>query len=494
MLDFLRLKNKTTQEIFCFVCVTIIAFLTYFNGYFKPASLFWDENYHIVSAEKYLNHTMFMESHAPLGKMLIAAGEWLFHPNDKINKSSFLKTDYIKELPAGYSFVGVRFFPVLLGALSALLFFDILRRLSKKPFLALLFSVLYLFENGLIVHSRGAMLESPLIFFMLGAVDYFILLMNKKTISVSQWLFFGLLIGLSISVQWMGATLFFLFPFLIHHNQQSVTSRLDKIINFFYYGLAVMGGALIIMLGIFYIHFSFGSQVVDNRYYETSSAYKQILRDRQTSNLIKFPVMFFDYLSYIRIYNAGIPRSDICKYPNENGTSPWVWPIGNKAINYRWEMDGKAVRYLYLIGNPVIWFVGLLGVLLAGIYVFGQLFYQLKKNDYYLDRIIKALFAVYITNMGMMIYLESKRAFYLYHYLPALVISLIIASALFFEREKKFNKNSYKFIYIFLAVICLFIIISYYFFAPFSYYLPLTKPQFQLRNWFPWWHLVPVGN
>jgi len=494
MSDFLQVKNKTIQLIFCFLCITIVSFLTYFNGYSKPASLFWDENYHIAAAEKYLNHMMFMESHAPFGKMLVAAGEWLLHPNDKIDKSSFLSTDYIKKLPSDYSFVGVRFFPVFLGMLAALLFFDILRRLSKKPFLALLLSVLYLFENGLIVHSRGAMLESPLIFFMLAAIDYFILLMYQKNITVRQWLLFGVLIGFSISIQWMGATLLLLFPFLIVHNQRNTVLFWDKVINFMFNGLIVMGGVLFIALGIFYLHFALGSRVVADKYYETSDTYKQILRDKQTSNVINFPVMFTDYLRYIQIYNAGIPRSDICKYPNENGTSPWGWPIGNKAINYRWETDGKGVRYLYLIGNPVVWLIGLLGILVAGAYVVGRHIYRLPSQDYHLDRIIKAFFAIYFIYMAMMVYLESKRAFYLYHYLPALVISLIIATALFFEREKKLDKKSIKLLYVLLTILCLLVIISYWFFAPFSYYLPLTTPQFQLRNWFPWWHLVPINN
>jgi dolichyl-phosphate-mannose--protein O-mannosyl transferase len=49
--------------------------MTYFHNYSYPPSLFWDENYHIASAEKYIQGVFFMEPHPPLGKLLIAAGE-----------------------------------------------------------------------------------------------------------------------------------------------------------------------------------------------------------------------------------------------------------------------------------------------------------------------------------------------------------------------------------------------------------------------------------
>src|SRR3954453_14595190 len=88
--------------------VIFAAYCTYFRNYWSPPDLFWDENYHIASAYKYLHQVMFMEPHPPLGKLLIVLGEYLFHPNQKIDTSSFLVTDYITALPAGFSFVGVR--------------------------------------------------------------------------------------------------------------------------------------------------------------------------------------------------------------------------------------------------------------------------------------------------------------------------------------------------------------------------------------------------
>src|SRR4051795_6992849 len=115
--------KNTVSVIFDGLLVLFISYCTYFRNYWYPANLFWDENYHIASAYKYLHQVMFMEPHPPLGKLLIALGEYLFHPNSHLDTTSFLTMDFITTLPTGFSFVGVRFFPVLFATLSAGLFF-----------------------------------------------------------------------------------------------------------------------------------------------------------------------------------------------------------------------------------------------------------------------------------------------------------------------------------------------------------------------------------
>src|SRR5437879_5125374 len=169
----MSISKQTINIILHALLVLFISYCTYFRNYWYPPNIFWDETYHIASAYKYLHQVMFMEPHPPLGKLLIALGEYLFHPNMHINITSFLTTDAIGTAPAGFSFVGVRFFPALLATLSADLFFFILYTLSKNLFLSFLFSSLYLFDNALIVHSRGAMLEGIQIFFVLAALLYF---------------------------------------------------------------------------------------------------------------------------------------------------------------------------------------------------------------------------------------------------------------------------------------------------------------------------------
>ena len=90
------IHNKTIY-IYIFAVLTI-AFFTYFHNYYEPSAVFWDENYHIASASKYLEGVMYMEPHPPLGKLFIALGEYALHPNDALNVHYFAQTDYIKKL------------------------------------------------------------------------------------------------------------------------------------------------------------------------------------------------------------------------------------------------------------------------------------------------------------------------------------------------------------------------------------------------------------
>ncbi len=85
--------NDSFKLYFYFILILLISYFTYFSGYYNPAKEFWDENYHIASAQKYIDGVAYMETHPPLGKLLIALGEVIKHPNDAIDKSPFLKTD-----------------------------------------------------------------------------------------------------------------------------------------------------------------------------------------------------------------------------------------------------------------------------------------------------------------------------------------------------------------------------------------------------------------
>src|SRR5690606_34594408 len=80
----------------------------YLSFYGQPSSLFWDENYHIASAQKYIDGTMYMEPHPPLGKLLMAASESLLGSNSDGDKSGFNRTDYITgdDLPEAMSYYG----------------------------------------------------------------------------------------------------------------------------------------------------------------------------------------------------------------------------------------------------------------------------------------------------------------------------------------------------------------------------------------------------
>jgi len=488
-----RLANKERRiEIAFIVILTLLSFLVFFYKYWNPPALFWDENYHISSAEKYMNHAFFMEAHPPLGKLFIALGEYIIHPNKNIDTASFLNTDYINNVPDNYSFAGMRFFPVLFAFLCPILFFLILHRISKNNLVSFCFSLIFILNNALIAHFRAVMLDSIQLFFILASILCFCCLLEKRSVRASSYFFLGLLSSLAISVKLNSAILLLLFPALyIKEKIVEKKGRKWQIRNFRDFPLkallSVLGLALVFCL-VWQIHFSIAKTVVDNRYYGASDAYKQILSDGKTSGLKNFVIMLRDNLKYMHNYESGVPQLDVCK-ADENGSSPLSWIIGGKSINYRWESDGTNTRYLYLQSNPAVWLIGLIGVLLSVSLCVSVLFFGLKIKDKRSFYYIAVFLLLYLCYMAAM--LTIKRVLYLYHYFIPLTFALIL-SALVLEYAFLGNFRGKKIMRILLGIMLVSVIAFFLLFLPLTYYLPLTKETFLRIASFSWNGLKPV--
>lgn len=467
--------------------VLCIAFLTYFYNYQNPPNLFWDENYHIASAEKYLQNVFHLEPHPPLGKMLIALGEKIFHPNSNIDTSKFAETEYIKEIPTGYSFIGVRFFSALFAMLAAPIFYLILYEISKKPLLSLLFSSVYLFENAFIVHSRGAMLEGGQIFFVLLTIWCFLRMWNSGKAHLRQFGLLGLFIGLATAIKLNSAILFFFVPVLILKNNPLNHRWIDfgKVIK---QGLILLVPFLIVFLGSYYLHFMLGNRVINGKYYEISDKAKDIVADGGGGEIQNFPILLKEAFAYVNRYEKGVPAYDVCK-SDENGSPPYLWSFGFKSINYRWEKTGDGeVKYLYLQGNPVVWYLGLIGIVVGASIVISQLIVGVKMKDKKLYNLIVVFVAMYVLYMGTV--LNVRRVLYLYHYFIPLLFSLIVFYLCFcFILQNKASGKKMTVISVFLSLLIFF---GYVYFSPLTYYLPLSYGQFQMRNLLNVWGLQPV--
>jgi len=491
-------RKRNALIIYSFIVLTV-SYFTYFKNYDYPPSVFWDENYHIASAQKYLTGVMFMEAHPPLGKLFVALGEKILQPNKNIPAAElhkFTQTDYIKDFPAGYSFAGVRFFSALFAWLSALIFFFIFYFISKNPHTSLLFSSLYVFENALITHSRAAMLEGSHLFFILLAILFFVYFVQKPSRkTLLNYFVLGILTGLAISVKATGAITAFLFPFLfaLDYKYQGSTlisgTLLDISKKIIVKGLFFVAGSAAIFSLIWYIHFSLGKFAADGKFYKASEEYKEIMASGLTSDPKYFPTMLKDNLAYMANYNKGVPKLDICK-PDENGSYPLAWLVGDKSINYRWEKSGDGVRYMYLQVNPIIWFLGLAGIILSLILIIGRVVFKNPVKNKNLFYLITAFATLYIIYMAIMLRIE--RVMYLYHYFIPLLFSFILAFLVFnYIFEEKIAAKSKK-LYLGLIILVVIIAGTYKFFSPLTYYQPLTTEQFKQRIWFDFWKLKPI--
>jgi dolichyl-phosphate-mannose--protein O-mannosyl transferase len=271
-------------------CLPAVGGTCMFAGFSKPQSLFWDENYHIASANRYIRGEYFMEYHPPLGKLIIALGEKIFNLNANLDSSlvsGFTEkacvngTCYAKdacpkdqkcttEKTVGndqdsipyisgmdvkfkqgfvaqngdqpqFNFFGMRFFPVVFAWLCSIVLFYIIYLLTRNQHVAFVFSLGYVFDNAIIVHSRGAMLDGIQLFFVLVSLAYLIRSFQRHFYGFKHYIILGLLIGLVVATKVNGlilaplALLFTLREFftLSQQTQNYIKSIVQKIAPLF---------------------------------------------------------------------------------------------------------------------------------------------------------------------------------------------------------------------------------------------------------------------
>jgi len=480
----------------CLALVIFISSFTYLHNYQNPNGFFWDETYHTASAQKYINNIFFMEQHPPLGKMLIALGEQIFDFNEVDNQ--FIDTDHPEgNPPKGFSFAGYRIIPAIMGWLVAPLLFLIFLIITRSPITSFLLSGLYIFDNALIVHMRGAMLEGPLIFFVVLSIFIFLLLFKEEN-SKGGFAFLSFLLGASIGLSFMtkltGLIVILLVPALLIRFWKEYRKMLIII------SLSLIG-FFVAFASVWQIHFSLGDtinpELKKDGLYFASANYKTVIETEQNGSLKYFPVMLRDSLAFHFKFNKGVPKLDFCK-PNENGSPYFMWPFGGRAIRYRWakipaENKGEedSYRYLYLQSNPIAWGAGLLGVILSASYLISGLFFDRRKKSKNLP-LIKLFLAMYI--LYMIAISRIDRVMYLYHYFPALIFSFILFGLIFTEikRAGKWNLNENKKMGILLTMF-FFIFSSFLFFKPLTYFEPITRNEFGRRNILKIWNLKCIG-
>jgi len=479
--------------------VLAISLAVYSAQYSSPKAMFWDENYHIASAQKYLDGTLFMELHPPLGKQLIAVGEQLFGGNHDLDKSAFNQTDYVtgEMLPEGMGFAGFRFASTFLMAFSALFFYGIIWRIVRRTWVAAGFTALLIFDNALVVHSRSAMLEGIQIFFVLAALYYFVHVITRaQPILLRHYAWLGVLVGLVVSVKLNGAVLLLLFVMLWGVDQWPNLQRFDwkaLLQRLLVTVPSAVGPLVAVFAAIFYLHIGLGANVLDDRTYKASDEYLEAVEQGSSFGPRAFYHGLRDNVTYMLEYSDGVPRLDICK-PGENGSYAIGWPLGNKSINYRWDkstIDGEVqVRYVQIIANPISWFSVVIGVVLSLGLIISKYIYGNPVKDsrlFYWVVCFTSLYASY-----MIAILQIDRVMYLYHYLLPLVFGMLNLALVFIYIFRDEVQSNNRHTMVNLGLFVLLVIAVFAFFAPFTYGLPINEDQFEARNWFHLWQMNVV--
>ena len=143
-----------------------------------------------------------------------------------------------------------------------------------------------------------------------------------------------------------------------------------------------------------------------------------------------------------------------------------------------------------MIGNPVVWFSALAGIVLSLGLIISRFVYGNKEKDGPLFLWICGFTSLYMIYMITM--LQIERVMYLYHYLIPLMFAIINLSLVFsyIYRDEILQNNKHTLIN--AGAFALLVFAVFAFFSPLTYSIPITADQFELREWFKFWRLEVV--
>ena len=435
-------KKKT---VFCCLVVLIVSYFTYFHTYYEPDKAFYDEFYYIVHAEKYIQGIVFFDVNPPLGKMFIALGEKMFNPNKNIDFREPSENRLLVIQSAGFSFVGVRFFPSLFGFLNGLLLFLIFYRVSKNNILSLIFTFLYLFENSSIASFRAAMIDSTLVFFSFLTILYFLHLYEKEDDKTAlNYFLLGCLTSLATSTKMVGFILAVLFVFLLFKGSKKIV-RLLKLSG------AYLAGLCVVFLCVYYVHTALGTRLLDKDVATNelgvrtgikslvgmkvpSVEYIKMVEKKDIYNPLKLVIPLRDYFNFMKASQVFLPKYD--RDPEKDtklGSRPLGWLIGVKSMNYAYysSFDGDEYWYMFFQANPVNWALGLLGVVFSIGLIFSRLVFRVKISNSKTYSYILIFTTLYVGYMIAVSFIAMQRILFITTYLLPLFFSFILFVLIF---------------------------------------------------------------
>lgn len=384
----------------------------------RPADFYFDEVYHAFTAREYLrgnSGAWEWWTTPPAG----FAYEWTHPPLAKYGMAAGM-------FIFGQNPFGWRFFGVLAGGISVFLVYLLGQEILKKKPLSLLAAALFAFDGLPLVMSRIGMND---IYFLLFALAAALLFIKKR------WWTAGIFLGLALASKW---TAVYLLPILAFWWLISAPWRRRREAAKEVVGLALGLGVLplVVYLASYLPFFAAGHDLAT----------------------------FWGLQKQMWWYHTGLTAT----HPF---TSPaWTWPVMYRPVwIYTSGVKDGLLANIYAMGNPAVWWAGLVavGVALAA---------AVKKRRKELAFLLFAYFAFWLP------WAASPRVMFIYHYLPAFPF-LVIILAWVLGRIWEMGERQKHLVFVYLLVV----FFLFLFFFPRFIGLPIPAAWHNFFRWFPTW-------
>lgn len=414
--------------------ITLISLTLRLFNLGTPKGFVFDEVYYVDGARDFLAHGVEITGdepefvvHPPVGKWLIALGIKLFGDNE----------------------FGWRFMGALLGSAMVVLIALIAHRLFRNSYLTIAASALMAMDGLALVHSRTALLDIYLSFFILLATYFFL----------ARWHWWaGIALGLAVATKWSGLYFLALFAIVALYRAFAHNTGRDLIRPTF--RTATQYGLLPISIYIT----SWSGWFASSRGWA---------RD-YSENII---ASFLHYHSQMLGFHTGLVEK------HSYQSNPWSWLIMGRPTSFYYETPktcgaDSCSQEVLALGTPLLWWLGTIA--LAVVLGFWIRSIAVKRYEPPLNLILAGMAAGYLP----WFFFQERTVFTFYAivFQPFLILAIVYcAYALLMHFENKRN------IYVVLGLVAFVIFINFIFFLPLFTGDVITYDSWQARMWLPSW-------
>ena len=418
----------------CVGAIALFALILRLLNLGTPKGFIFDEVYYVDGARDYLKYGVEVTGvdpefvvHPPVGKWLIALGIKIFGDNE----------------------FGWRFMGALLGSVMVILIALIAQRLFRNTFLTNSASALLAMDGLALVHSRTALLDIYLSFFILLATYFFVMRWHWWT---------GIALGLAIATKWSGLYFLALFAAIAlyraftHHTGRDLIRPTLK--TFLQYALLPISIYLSSWSGWF----------LSSRGWA---------RDH-SANVI---TSFLHYHSQMLGFHTGLVEKHAYQ------ANPWSWLVMGRPTSFYYQSPkgcgaDNCAQEVLALGTPFLWWLGAIAVaVVIGFWInsFAQ-----RRYEPALNIIIAGIAAGYLP--WFFFQKRTVFSFYAIVFEPFLILAIIYCAYLALIHFKN-SQNSY----IFIVTIGVAIFLNFIYFLPIFTADVITYDSWQTRMWLPSW-------
>lgn len=350
--------------------LTFFALSSRLYRFTEPKGYYFDEVYHAVTAKAYAdNNPAAYDPFAPPPKK-DTAYDWLHPPLAKLIQAASIKA--FGDNPIGWRLPSVIFGTAIVPAtfyLGFLLF-------GKRA--AFFGAIAIAFENLTLVMSRITMNDIFVTFFIVMSFIFFKLHVDSK--KFIHLFLTGVFLGFSVGSKWTGIYAVGVIALLLFFN--SIKNRRFD------------GKILIILVlpAIFYL-LSYG------QYW---------LQGHSIEDFVNLHKQIWWYQNRHDLKHSYGTTPLYCLPEGLGGPKQWCpWVLDARGVYFSYEKYGEEAGYIYAIGNPIMFWVGVVAVS----YLIGKL---AEKKSWELIYILAGYFIFWVP------WIFSPRIMFLYHYLPSI--------------------------------------------------------------------------